>query len=103
MMNYSMILHSLRLRNFRRFRRAEIEFPENVVGLLGRNGAGKSTLLEAIAWALYGSRAARTDKQQIRSQFAEERDSCEVELAFKLGGNVSRLPHAGRQKCSSGG
>jgi exonuclease SbcC len=86
-----MILHSLRLLNFRRFRRAEIEFPENVIGLLGRNGAGKSTLLEAIAWALYGSRASRTDKLQIRSQFADERDSCEVELTFKLGSEKYRV------------
>ena len=86
-----MILHSLRLYNFRRFRRVEIEFPENVIGLLGRNGAGKSTLLEAMAWALYGSRAARTDKLQIRSQFADERDNCEVELAFKLGSEKYRV------------
>jgi exonuclease SbcC len=86
-----MILHSLRLRNFRRFRQAEIEFPENVIGLLGRNGAGKSTLLEAIAWALYGSRAARTDKLQIRSQFAGESDICEVELAFTLGDETYRV------------
>ncbi|MDZ7360238.1 MAG: SMC family ATPase [candidate division KSB1 bacterium] len=86
-----MILHSLRLQNFRRFRRAEIEFPENVIGLLGRNGAGKSTLLEAMAWALYGGRAARTDKLQIRSQFAGERESCEVELTFTLGGEKYRV------------
>jgi len=86
-----MILHSLHLYNFRRFRRAEIEFPENVIGLLGRNGAGKSTLLEAIAWALYGSRASRTDKSQIRSQFADEHDACEVELTFKLGSEKYRV------------
>jgi exonuclease SbcC len=86
-----MILHSLRLYNFRRFRRAEIEFPENVIGLLGRNGAGKSTLLEAMAWALYGSRASRTDKAQIRSQFSDEQDACEVELTFKLGSEKYRV------------
>lgn len=86
-----MILHSLRLYNFRRFRRVEIEFPENVIGLLGRNGAGKSTLLEAMAWALYGSRASRTDKLQIRSQFANERDNCEVELTFRLGSEKYRV------------
>ncbi len=86
-----MILHSLCLHNFRRFRHVEIEFPENVIGLLGRNGAGKSTLLEAIAWALYGSRAAHTDKLQIRSQFAGERDTCEAELTFKLGGEKYRV------------
>src|SRR5574342_1074351 len=86
-----MILHSLRLYNFRRFRCVEIEFPENVIGLLGRNGAGKSTLLEAMAWALYGSRASRTDKLQIRSQFANERDNCEVELTFRLGGEKYRV------------
>ncbi len=81
-----MILKHLRLRNFRRYADLFLEFPENVIGIIGRNGAGKSTLLEAMAWALYGSRAARTDKMFIRRQQAPAAEPCEVELAFSLAG-----------------
>jgi exonuclease SbcC len=86
-----MILQQLRLRNFRRFREVTIEFPENVIGIIGRNGAGKSTLLEAMAWALYGSRAARTEKHLIRSQQTSVTEPCEVELSFTVGGENYRV------------
>ena len=82
-----MILHELHLENFRRFQKISLEFPENVLGIIGRNGAGKTTLLEAIAWALYGSRAARTEKQLIKRQQADVKDPCRVELIFEIGGN----------------
>ncbi len=82
-----MILKHLRLRNFRRYAELFLEFPENVIGVIGRNGAGKSTLLEAIAWALYGSRAVRTDKLLMRRQQAPLSEPCEVELAFTLAGD----------------
>ena len=51
-----MILKTLTLRNFRRFKNSTIEFPDGVIGVIGLNGAGKSTIFEAIAWVLYGSR-----------------------------------------------
>jgi len=86
-----MILQSLRLRNFRRFQHLFLEFPENVIGIIGRNGAGKSTLLEAIAWALYGSRAARTEKSLLRRQAAGAAEPCEVELTFTLAGTDYRV------------
>lgn len=81
-----MILQSLRLRNFRRFENLFLELPENVIGIIGRNGAGKSTILEAIAWALYGARAARTEKSLLRRQAATLAEPCEVELTFALAG-----------------
>ncbi len=86
-----MILKQLRLRNFRRYAELALEFPENVIGIIGRNGAGKSTLLEAIAWALYGSRAARTEKILLRRQQASASEPCEVELAFAIAGENYRV------------
>ena len=89
-----MILKQLRLRNFRRYAELTLEFPENVIGIIGRNGAGKSTLLEAIGWALYGSRAARTEKILLRRQQASPSEPCEVELAFAIAGENYRVVRA---------
>ncbi len=74
--------------NFRRFENLEIRFVDGIIGIVGRNGAGKSTILEAILWCLYGNKAARTGKDGIKRQTAEEKDACLVELEFELGGNA---------------
>ncbi|PNX45873.1 MAG: hypothetical protein BV457_08710, partial [Thermoplasmata archaeon M9B1D] len=63
-----MILKTLNIRNFRKFKSIMIEFPDGVTGVVGLNGAGKSTIFEAIAWVLYGSVAARTSSDQIKRQ-----------------------------------
>ncbi len=96
-----MILKQLRLRNFRRYAELTLEFPENVIGIVGRNGAGKSTLLEAIAWALYGSRAARTEKPLMRRQQAPLSEPCEVELAFAIAGEDYRVVRSIRGAASN--
>jgi predicted ATP-binding protein involved in virulence len=44
-----MILHSLKLKNFRGFREIEIGFDRRLTVLVGINGAGKSTILDALA------------------------------------------------------
>ncbi|PNX51941.1 MAG: AAA family ATPase [Thermoplasmata archaeon M8B2D] len=77
-----MILKTLNIRNFRKFKSIMIEFPDGVTGVVGLNGAGKSTIFEAIAWVLYGSVAARTSSDQIKRQAAETSDPCRVELEF---------------------
>ena len=77
-----MILKTLTLLNFRKFKNITIEFPDGVTGVVGLNGAGKSTIFEAIAWVLYGSVAARTSSDQIKRQAAETSDPCRVELEF---------------------
>ncbi|HEV8360753.1 MAG TPA: AAA family ATPase, partial [Candidatus Thermoplasmatota archaeon] len=79
-----MRIHSLELENYRRFARAALEFPDGVLGLLGRNGAGKSTLVEAIGWALFGHDAARTPKEHLKLRGAQ--GDCRVRLCFELGG-----------------
>ena len=77
-----MILKTLTLINFRKFKNTTLEFPDGVTGVIGLNGAGKSTIFEAIAWVLYGSVAARTSADEIRRINVSPTDSCRVELDF---------------------
>jgi len=69
----------------------ELEFPDGIVGIIGNNGAGKSTLMEAIAWALFGTDASRTSKDQIKSIFARKADVCRVILDFEMDGDNFRV------------
>ena len=84
-----MRLRSLAIRNYRSIRRLQVEFPEGLLGIVGRNGAGKSSLLEAVAWALYGTPAVRTKAEAVATIGA--RDPCRVVLEFDLGGEAFRL------------
>lgn len=77
-----MILKSLHLKNFRKFKDAYIEFPDGVTGVVGLNGVGKSTLFEALAWVLYGPVSTRTSINQIKRDSAEPSDPCRVEVEF---------------------
>jgi exonuclease SbcC len=81
-----MYLQSIQLENYRRFKWAQLDFPDGIVGIIGNNGAGKSTLMEAVAWALYGSQASRTSKDQIKTITAKISDICRVILDFELQG-----------------
>ena len=96
-----MIIRSLSLRNYRRFRRADIEFPEGVVAIVGPNGAGKTTLVESIAWALFGNEAevTRGDKKGIIWQGAGKGEKCEATVEFEMG---SRTYNVRRQMSASG-
>ena len=86
-----MIIKSLKLSNYRRFENLDLEFPENIIGIIGRNGAGKSTIIEAVGWVLYGSRFVRTDKKEVRSQFADAKQACRAEMIFSFGGSEYRI------------
>lgn len=93
-----MIIKRLKLENYRRFAELDLEFPENIIGLVGRNGAGKSTIIEAIGWVLYGNNMARTDKQQVRSQFIMDNKACSAELLFTYGGHEYKIIRSLRGK-----
>ena len=80
-----MRLRRLRLINFRQHADTTLEFEAGLTGIIGPNGAGKSTLLEAIAWAMYGTPAARGTLDSIRRRNAPPRSRVEVELEFVLG------------------
>jgi len=86
-----MILKTLTLKNFRKFKNSTIEFPDGVTGVVGLNGAGKSTIFEAIAWVLYGPVAARTSADEIRRINVSHSEACRVELDFIFEEDVYRI------------
>ena len=86
-----MRLRRLRLINFRQHADTTLEFEAGLTGIIGPNGAGKSTLLEAIAWAMYGTPAARGTRDSIRRRNAPPRSRVEVELEFVLGVHQYRV------------
>ncbi|MEW5795310.1 MAG: SMC family ATPase [Candidatus Zixiibacteriota bacterium] len=86
-----MRLHSLAIDNFRVLRQTRLQFSDQVIGIIGPNGAGKSSIVEAIAWALYGTKVARSVKEEIRSTYAEEGADCQVALEFAIGREHYRL------------
>ena len=86
-----MRLRRLRLINFRQHADTTLEFEAGLTGIIGPNGAGKSTLLEAIAWAMYGTPAARGTRDSIRRRTAPPRSRVEVELEFVLGVHQYRV------------
>jgi len=79
-----MILNSLSLQNFKRYKEAEFNFNLGLTGLLGRNGSGKSTIFEAIIFALYGE--SKTKKELIRNSSANSKDAVVVKLQFNIDG-----------------
>ena len=86
-----MQIHRLRLVNFRQHELTELEFGPGLTGIVGPNGAGKTTLLEAIAWVMYGTKAARGGKDSIRRRGAPPRSKVEVEMDFALGPHQFRV------------
>jgi len=86
-----MVIKNLKLVNYRRFANLSLELPENLIGIIGRNGTGKSTMVEAIGWALFGNRIARTDKQDIRSQFLQDNSPCSTEIEILYGQHEYRI------------
>jgi exonuclease SbcC len=86
-----MKLRSLRMQNFRQHADTTLAFEEGLTGIIGPNGAGKSTILEAIAWSLYGTPAARGQRDGIKWHGASPRASVRVELVFELGKHSYRV------------
>ncbi len=81
----------LRLQNFRQHEDTELVLGAGLTGIVGPNGAGKSTLLEAIAFAMYGTTAARGTRDSIRRRGAPPRSTVRVELDFALGPHQFRV------------
>jgi DNA repair protein SbcC/Rad50 len=84
-------LNSLALTNFRQHADTRIDFDSGLTGVIGANGSGKTTILEAIAWAIYGTSAARGTRESIRHNRAGARATVRVELDFDLGGHRYRV------------
>ena len=86
-----MLIQRLRLLNFRQHEDTTLELGPGLTGIIGPNGVGKTTLLEAIAWALYGSKAARGGRDTVRRRGAPPRARVEVEMEFGLGAHSYRV------------
>ncbi len=86
-----MLLHRLRLQNFRQHRDTDLELGPGLTGNIGPNGAGKTTLFEAVTWALYGQKAARETADTLRWRRAAPRAEVRVELECALGPQELRL------------
>ncbi len=86
-----MQIERLRLVNFRQHERTELEFGSGLTGIIGPNGAGKTTFLEAIAWVMYGTKAARGTRDSLRRRGAPPRSRVEVEMDFSLGAHHYRI------------
>ena len=86
-----MRLNSVALTNFRQHADTRIDFDSGLTGVIGANGSGKTTILEAIAWAIYGTAAARGTRESIRHNRAGPRATVRVELDFDLGGHRYRI------------
>ncbi|MBL7159002.1 SMC family ATPase [Candidatus Microgenomates bacterium] len=86
-----MILKSLSLKNYRRFKKLEIDFEENITAFIGKNGSGKTSIFEAIIYSLFGTTTARSSKEEIRSDFVDYKNPCEVCLVFELDGKQYKV------------
>ena len=86
-----MQIHQLRLVNFRQHEDTTLTFGPGLTGVIGPNGAGKTTLLEGLAWAFYGTRAARGTVEGIRRRSAPPRARVEVSVEFTLGPHRYRV------------
>lgn len=80
-----MHLNRILLRNFKKYRRAEIKFQDGLTGIVGSNGTGKSTIVEAIAWALYGNKASAIKRDLIKNSNSDDSENVEVTLSLSQG------------------
>lgn len=97
-----MLVKRIQLKNYRRYRDADIEFPTGLIGIVGKNGAGKSTLIEAIGWCLYGNNASRTTKDQIKTSGIDGREECSVSLDLEMGSDTLQIKRILRGRNSDG-
>jgi len=86
-----MKLKALKLENFRQHEDSFIDFSDGITIINGTNGAGKSTILEAVTWAIYGTEAARGNKDSIKFNKAKARAKVRVELVLELDGEIFRI------------
>jgi len=81
-----MILQSLELKNFKRYKDERIEFPDGLTGIIGTNGSGKSSIVEGIVFALYGVQGTGIDSEFVLSSSANPNEKTRVALTFTIDG-----------------
>lgn len=88
------MIKSIHLKNFRQHTDLHLEFGAGVTVMRGANEAGKSSVFEAIAYALFGARAARNNDL---TTWGQAEGSHQVTLTFQVAGinyTIRRTPRA---------
>jgi len=91
-----MILTSLQMQNYKKYRDFTLDFAEGLTGIIGRNGSGKSTIFDAITFALYGD--VRGEKETLRHAKAGEKEPVIVTLVFEIDGREYKVVREMRGK-----
>ncbi|MCO6431221.1 MAG: AAA family ATPase [Deltaproteobacteria bacterium] len=86
-----MRLIRLHLKHFRQHGNTAIDFQPGLTGIIGSNGAGKTSLIEAIAFALYGTKAIRGRVDDLKTRGARKNLQAEAHLTFEHAGQVFRV------------
>ncbi|MCB0310637.1 MAG: AAA family ATPase, partial [Bdellovibrionales bacterium] len=86
-----MRLLSLNIVGFRQHLSTGVWLANGLSGIIGANGSGKSSLVEAIAFALYGSKAIRGKIDDVKTRGHGKDLKPEVSLLFELGEKVFRV------------
>lgn len=84
----SLILNSVRVKNFRAHAEAEVVFPSSgLTTIIGDNGAGKSSLVSiAPFYALYGKAPSGVSLRSLRRQGAPDTEPTVVEVSITIDG-----------------
>lgn len=88
-----MILKSLHLVNFKKYKKASITLDNSLIGIFGNNGAGKSSLLEAVTWGLYGVAQSMEGKEGVKQKdlIRDGEEEMGVEVEFLLGSHLYKV------------
>lgn len=82
-----MVLHRLKLHNFRNYDDLLLEVPPGLVLIVGPNGQGKTNLLEAVEVAST-TRSGRTARAEALVQWGRDQASVQARFKRKNGGSV---------------
>lgn len=88
-----MILKSIHLVNFKKYKKAVITLTNSMIGIFGDNGAGKSSLFEAVTWCLYGVTQSMEGREGVKQQdlIIDGEEEMGVEVEFSLGSHLYKV------------
>ncbi len=91
------LIESIRINNFKSFKRANIVFPKGFVAITGPNGSGKSNILEAIAFVM-GWRAKRLRAANLSHLVRRGSSTASVTLVLRNGNKRVEITREVRRK-----
>ncbi|MBU7043330.1 MAG: SMC family ATPase [Theionarchaea archaeon] len=88
-----MILDSILLYNFKKYKKIKISLGNSLIGIFGNNGAGKSSLFEAVTWSLFGVAQSMEGREGVKQQdlIRDGQEEMGVEIEFSLSGHEYKV------------